>query len=50
MRWLDGERGRGTRDLLQVEVDDGWINVAVIDDRAEALTLDLLIAQDAILF
>ncbi|UWS10019.1 family 16 glycosylhydrolase [Phaeobacter inhibens] len=50
LRWLDGERGRGTRDLLQVEEDDGWINVAVIDDRAEALTLDLLIAQDAILF
>ncbi|MFV1493127.1 family 16 glycosylhydrolase [Phaeobacter sp. JH18-32] len=50
LRWLDGERGRGTRDLLQAEGEDGWVNVAVIDDRADALTLDLLIAQDAILF
>ncbi|APG48914.1 family 16 glycosylhydrolase [Phaeobacter porticola] len=50
LRWLDAERGRGTRDLLQVEGEDGWINVAVIDDKAEALSLDLLIAQDAILF
>ncbi|MFS4583391.1 family 16 glycosylhydrolase [Phaeobacter sp. C3_T13_0] len=50
LRWLDGERGRGARDLLQVEGDDGWINVAVIDDQGDALTLDLLVAQDAILF
>ncbi|MCI5102051.1 family 16 glycosylhydrolase [Phaeobacter italicus] len=50
LRWLDGERGRGTRDLVQMETADGWKNIAVIDDKAEVLTLDLLLAQDAILF
>jgi Ca2+-binding RTX toxin-like protein len=50
LRWLDGERGRGTRDLVEMETADGWKNIAVIDDKAEVLTLDLLLAQDAILF
>jgi Ca2+-binding RTX toxin-like protein len=50
LRWLDGERGRGARDLVQMETADGWKNIAVIADKAEVLTLDLLLAQDAILF
>jgi hypothetical protein len=33
-----------------METADGWKNIAVIDDKAEVLTLDLLLAQDAILF
>jgi hypothetical protein len=33
-----------------METADGWKNIAVIDDTAEVLTLDLLLTQDAILF
>ncbi|WP_293576434.1 family 16 glycosylhydrolase [Phaeobacter sp.] len=50
LRWLDGVRGNGTRDVLQLETDRGWKTLAVIDDPNDQLHLSDLWSADLLVF